>query len=241
MNQFEQGGFFQEPQPEQGYVEPPRTSGLAISSLVCSLIFCCPLTTIIGPILGLIAFVTIGSNPNRRGKGLAVSGIILGILMTTLQAWAGFQFYSTLMLPVLEGPKTVLVAGFTNDMSAFRGGLADGGARVTDEEIQEFIDQLRSRYGEFSSAEMDPTQPAPPAFGQPIIVSTYLLHFSDSTVSAEVEMIIVDQQTGQFVMKPGVMTIRDPENGDLSFPPLADGQNPDDSSDDSRPDETNGG
>ena len=89
MNQYEQGGTFQAPL-EPGYGEPSRTSGLAISSLVCSLIFCCPLTTIIGPILGLIAFVSIGSKPNLRGKGLALTGIILGVLMTTLQAWAGF-------------------------------------------------------------------------------------------------------------------------------------------------------
>lgn len=240
MNQYEQGGTFQAPQ-EPGFSEPPRTSGLAISSLVCSLIFCCPLTTIIGPILGLIAFVSIGSKPNLRGKGLAVAGIILGVLMTTLQVGAGFLFYSNIIQPVAEGPQTVLVAGFANDMSAFRDGMADGGAGVTDKEIQEFIDQLRSRYGEFSSAEMDPTQPAPPAFGQPIFVSTYLLHFSDSTVSAEVEIVIADQQTGQFVMKLGVMTIRDSENGDLSFPPLDDGDNPTDSPDADVPDETDGG
>ena len=241
MNQYEQGGYFQAPQPEQGYVEPPRTSGLAISSLVCSLIFCCPLTTIIGPILGMIAFVTIGSNPNRRGKGLAITGIILGILMTALQSWAGFLLYSKLILPVLEGPKTVLVAGFANDISGFRGGLAGGGAGVSDEEIKEFIDELRSRYGEFSSTEMDPSQSPPTAFGQQIIMYSYLLHFSDSTVTADVEMVIADPQTGQFVLKPGVMTIWDQEKGDLSFPPLADGDNPVDSPDVGLPDEKDGG
>ena len=112
---------------------------------------------------------------------------------------------------------------------------------MTDEEIQEFIDQLRSRYGEFSSAEIDPSQTPPTAFGQQIIMYSYLLHFSDSTVTAEVEIVIADPQTGQFVMKPGVMTIRDPENGDLSFPPLADSNNPDDSADVGLPDETDGG
>lgn len=240
MNQYEQGGTFQAPL-EPGFAEPPRTSGLAISSLVCSLIFCCPLTTIIGPILGLIAFVSIGSKPNLRGKGLALTGIILGVLMTTLQAWAGFQLFDKFVKPALEGPQTVLVAGFANDMSAFRDGLADGAVGVTDEEIQEFIDQLRSRYGEFSSTEFHPSQSAPTAFGQPIILYTYLLHFSDSTVTADVEIVIADPQTGQFVMKLGVMTIRDSENGDLSFPPLVSDQNPDDSSDANVPDETDGG
>ncbi|MCH7573418.1 MAG: hypothetical protein IH891_10945 [Planctomycetes bacterium] len=131
--------------------------------------------------------------------------------------------------------------GFANDMSAFRDGLADGAAGVTDEEIQEFIDQLRSRYGEFSSTEFHPSQSAPTAFGQPIILYTYLLHFSDSTVTADVEIVIADPQTDQFVMKLGVMTIRDSENGDLSFPPLVSDQNPDDSSDANVPDETDGG
>ncbi len=48
-----------------------KTSGLAVTSLVFSLILCCPLTTILGPLLGLGALVQIGRNPALKGRGIA--------------------------------------------------------------------------------------------------------------------------------------------------------------------------
>ena len=65
-----------------------KTSGIAIASLVCSLICCIPVTTILGILLGVGAMVSIGSNPEKKGKGLAITGIILGAVFTALQAWA---------------------------------------------------------------------------------------------------------------------------------------------------------
>ena len=56
-----------------------KISGLAIGSLVCSLICCVPVTTIPGILLGIWAMVSIGNNPARKGKGLAVAGIMLGV------------------------------------------------------------------------------------------------------------------------------------------------------------------
>lgn len=54
--------------------EAPKTSGLAVASLVLSF-FC-----IIGPILGIVALVRMGRRPHLRGKGLAIASIPVGFL-----------------------------------------------------------------------------------------------------------------------------------------------------------------
>jgi hypothetical protein len=60
-----------------------RTSVLAIMSLVASL-SCC--LSFLGPILGGIALLRIsGSGGRRKGAGLAISGIIIGLAITALE------------------------------------------------------------------------------------------------------------------------------------------------------------
>ena len=228
MNQYEQGGYFQAPQPEQGYVEPPRTSGLAISSLVCSLIFCCPLTTIIGPILGLIAFVTIGSNPNRKGKGLAITGIILGVVLTSgwvffgSKVWAfGVRFYDLME----SGPKTALVAGSSGDLPGLKEAFYGAGASASDDEAQLFLDELNKRYGAFADSRMDESAGAiTPTPGQTSLVWPYIIDFDNATVSADVELIFADptNNSDPIVFKIGSIVIHDDDLGALRYPPSPD-------------------
>jgi type II secretory pathway pseudopilin PulG len=59
---------------QQGTVPPPKTSGLAVASLILSF-FC-----IIGPILGIVALIRMGRQPHLRGKGLAIASIPVGFL-----------------------------------------------------------------------------------------------------------------------------------------------------------------
>ncbi|GAF92052.1 unnamed protein product, partial [marine sediment metagenome] len=60
---------------------PWRTSGLATAALVCSLIFCCPGLGLIGLLLGLAALPDT-RRPGVGGRGLAVAGILIGLLVT---------------------------------------------------------------------------------------------------------------------------------------------------------------
>ena len=70
------------------FPEAERTSVMAILSLVCSLICCIPGLGILGSLLGVFALIGIGGSRGRvGGKGLAISGIIIGILMTVI--WIG--------------------------------------------------------------------------------------------------------------------------------------------------------
>ncbi|HTV11546.1 MAG TPA: DUF4190 domain-containing protein [Acidimicrobiales bacterium] len=82
---------FYTPYPQFGgvYVGTPRTNGLAIASLVCSIggVFICPLAVILGPIFGFVARGQIRrSNGAETGSGLALAGIIVGLSLIAICA-----------------------------------------------------------------------------------------------------------------------------------------------------------
>lgn len=66
-----------------GYYAPPSvgTNGLAIASLVCSLVgpFTCGLTTIVGVILGHVALSQI-KRSGQEGRAMAIAGLVIGYL-----------------------------------------------------------------------------------------------------------------------------------------------------------------
>ncbi len=81
----------QNPYAEGGadiFPETERTSIMAILSLVCSLICCIPGLGLLGTMLGVFSLIGIGGSRGRvGGKGLAIAGIILGLLVTII--WVG--------------------------------------------------------------------------------------------------------------------------------------------------------
>ncbi len=68
--------------------EPERTSILALLSMISSIICCIPGLSILGTLMGIGALVTIGgSNGRVGGRGMAWTGVIVGVLVTML--WGG--------------------------------------------------------------------------------------------------------------------------------------------------------
>jgi uncharacterized membrane protein len=63
--------------PMPGLIEQPRTSGMAIASLVLGLLFCVPLAGVLAIIFGAIA-LSKTKTPGIGGKGMAIAGMILG-------------------------------------------------------------------------------------------------------------------------------------------------------------------
>ena len=196
----------------------PKTSGMAVTSLVCSLIFCCPVTTVIGILLGLVAMVGIGSNPMKKGKGLAAAAIVIGILATGLQVLGGYVGWKTFVIPVIEGPTNVLVAGYAGDTATFKDGFYGSGAMVDDAEVSAFIGELQQRYGGFVACELHPQQNQQSTYGQPAAPFQYVLQFDNATVDSEAEIIFSDPTQGGIVMKLGYLIIFDPDLGDLKYP-----------------------
>jgi len=82
----------------------PKTSGLAIASLVCGIFGLLLLPGLLGVILGIIAISRINSsNGAIKGKGLAIGGLVLS-LITSLSAGV-ILLVASLMLPALAKAK----------------------------------------------------------------------------------------------------------------------------------------
>jgi hypothetical protein len=63
------------------YGMPPKTNGLAIASLVCSLVVIFGVGCVLGIIFGFVAKSQIRqSNGTQKGNGLATAGIIIGFV-----------------------------------------------------------------------------------------------------------------------------------------------------------------
>jgi hypothetical protein len=203
--------------------EPPKTSGLAVTALVFSLIFFCPITTILAPILGAIAFATIGSDPKKKGKGMAIAAIILGLIFTTGQYFVGKMAWDVGMgwlKFVMQGPESALQKGFAGDIPGFKAEFFGGGASATDAEAKAFIEALRSRYGEFTGARFDEQSGQRPQ-GQPGKANMpfpYILTFGGKSVNAETELWFADQSTGAMMTKLGYIKVFDSDGGTLVYP-----------------------
>jgi hypothetical protein len=86
-------------------VRVPKTSGLAIASLICGIGGLCTLGLggLVGIILGIIGLVKIGKSGGQlKGKGLAIGGIVASALSMILGLLLGL-FCSIILRNDIEG------------------------------------------------------------------------------------------------------------------------------------------
>ena len=100
-------GGYGYPPPGPGYPPPQAavgTNGMAIASLVCSLLgWIC----VIGPILGLIfGFIALGQirRTGQGGRGMAIAGIVIGVVAIVLGIVVG-------VLSVISGSMSHMDSG----------------------------------------------------------------------------------------------------------------------------------
>lgn len=138
---------------------PARTSALAVSSLVLSLICCIPGFGLFGAALGVGALMGIGgSNGRVGGRGLAAAGIIIGILVTL--AWVGafvavrqvMGQASNVLFGSMNQAMTAVEAG---DYGAVRLNLGGKAGAATDEQFGAFRAGYQAAYGSFRSVPTD--------------------------------------------------------------------------------------
>ncbi|MGA2496576.1 MAG: DUF4190 domain-containing protein [Tepidisphaeraceae bacterium] len=141
------------PNPPVSIPFPPpaaKTSGLAVASLVCSLILCIPLLGLVGAILG-IAALGATKRPGVRGRGLAIGGIIVGIMVTfmwiagVIGTVAGFKQISG----VADQPVTAFIADYNkgNDRAIYDAASADFRKSVSYVNLHEILEAARTQWG----------------------------------------------------------------------------------------------
>ncbi|MSR44443.1 MAG: hypothetical protein EXS15_03670 [Phycisphaerales bacterium] len=202
-------------------VGPTRVSKAAITSLVLSLVFCCPITTIAGFLTGLLAVIFTMRDRSLTGRWMAIVAMVISIAATGLQATMIAGFYDTLWVPIMTGPAAAMREGDAGRLESFQSHFAvasvDGN---TIESARTFLEEVKTRYGAFESAALEsPSAPSTaPSAGQDF-AADYLMEFANGRMRANCALQIADPKGG-ISMRLKSLVIRDAEHGDLCFPPM---------------------
>jgi hypothetical protein len=133
---------------------PPRTSVLAIISLVTALLCCIPGFGVLGALLGVVATFRIsGSGGRKTGMGLAIAGIIVGIVVSIIWCFVVIGGVAAMKQAsqFMTAPVTVMTY---SDASKVRATLSTTlSPQVTDAEWARFQSEI--------SAELGVIQPVP--------------------------------------------------------------------------------
>ena len=153
--------------------EKPPFSVAAITSLVFSLLFCIPGMAVLGLILGVVGIFTTGGGA-RRGRGLAIAGMLLsfmvgaiwviGIMSITPWISGTFKF-------ALTAPRDTITAIFDGEMAVARKHFL-ARSRPTEQELTQFADSARARWGDYKKMSIkDPQNAGEPEIPIPIDVT----------------------------------------------------------------------
>ncbi|MCH2161990.1 MAG: DUF4190 domain-containing protein [Phycisphaerales bacterium] len=188
---------------------PQGTSGLAIASLVCSLILCCPVLTLVGVFLGIGGLFTTGSG-RKRGRGLAITGLVIGLISTILwifpAVWLG-----GMAMKIYAGPGNVMTEVYAgNDAAA--GSEFKAGRVPSAEDFERFVTEARERYGNFISAQAGEEARSQT---QDSLEFPYFFKFENRTVSGYAEFEMAENPMDGFDLVS--ITLEDGEAGDLTL------------------------
>ena len=204
-------------------MQPRKTSGMAITALVFSLIGivpCCGIIpAVIGVLLGAIGFATLGPTAAKKGRGLSIAAIIIGLAFAALWGYLIADAYNEYR-KIQNAPALAFQAGESGDIAKFRQMFPAPGA--TDEEAKAFIAAVNARFGRITQSELDPQaffERLQSAQGQQVLPFRFKLVFANGTVDADL-MFDTNQQGDDIVFES--ITIIDPASGgDLTFPASA--------------------
>lgn len=124
-------------------------SVLAILSLVFSVICCLPGLSSIGSVLGVFALIGIAKSGGRvRGTGLAIAGIIIGLLVSI--GWIGLAIGTNRGVAIFAQRDAIIQDIIARDAAAVRGALNPDSAAAFDEQtLGPFSDRLTEQGKEF--------------------------------------------------------------------------------------------
>src|SRR5262245_35170588 len=128
---------------------PTRVSGLAVASLIFGLLCCIPGSGLLGVILGGAGLIRIGQAEGRlSGRGLAMIGIVLGMLSTVL--YAGVVLGGLATMNRLTVYARVVESAQKGDAASVRAMLSPATAgALSDDAITEFGSRVTQEWGAY--------------------------------------------------------------------------------------------
>lgn len=183
---------------------PERTSALAVTSLIMSLICCIPGLGVLGAGLGVGALIGIGGSRGRvGGKGLAIAGIIVGILVSV--AWVGgYVAFQKSVGQLLSNTGTIVGSLDSGDYASFRGTTASPASDLSDADYAAFVAEYQAQLGGYAGVPDSVFEWiedfSDPAIGQAMQGAMPAQNAIPMTVDFDnattVVFLIADQQTG---------------------------------------------
>lgn len=152
------GSIYVQPGMGGGGFEPARTSKLAILALIIGILgFLICWFPVVGPIIGFLAvltgigaFISIGgSHGRKKGKGLAVAGVIMGLVNVAIgvSCVVGMGMAGG----VIQQQSKIFDAAQAGDIDAFNG-YTTGNAQLTKGELDAFVASYQPAMGGFKEA-----------------------------------------------------------------------------------------
>lgn len=153
--------------------EKPPFSVAAITSLVFSLLFCIPGMAVLGLLLGVIGIFTTGGGA-RRGRGLAIAGMLLSFMVGAIWVIGIMSitpWISGTLKFALTGPRDTMTAIFDGEMAVAQKHFLTR-SRPTEQELTQFADSARARWGDYKKMSIkDPQNAGEPEIPIPIDVT----------------------------------------------------------------------
>ena len=207
-----------------GHDEKPM-SGMAVTAFVLTLIFCIPVLPLVGLLLGLGALGRTSADGPMRGRPLAITAVILGVIMTvgqvytTVQIVKVAQIFGDSITSVITGPEESMQAAFDGDNAKATGFWWEGDA-PSEAETAAFVTAAKARFGDFEKAfPSEGTEPGAGA-GQSEFTIPFTFTFSNGTFDGEVSFVATKQgemTSGGSFLGIDKIVIKDPDGADLAW------------------------
>lgn len=223
-------------------LETPRQSRLAWVALACSALLCCPVTSLLGTLMGWMALRNIDASGGfTSGRRVAISAIVLGICMMPLQ-FIGLDWYEGFIKSTLNDGITMRVERlFAIEPSADDKTLNEyirmnfvliGGEPPSAQDARKFLAALEKQFGVFQSVSVVRWEPLSELDGEavsplhPVISAALVFQFDSGTATGGATCTLM---AGVLEPKAAVwlrqIEISLPDNIIQRFPPRSDVQN----------------
>ncbi len=192
-----------------------RTSLWAVASLVCAILFICPIAPLLAIVLGVVAVFDV-RRPHRSGARLVIAALVLSVL--SLGGWALLAGWwnTNARRPMLFGPADAIVAGQHGDTAAFLEAFLPVANATDQSDAIEFISTVTSRYGLLTASSQRESDREISTLRRAVIL--YEFQFENGPVDVEAEFVLSREDGSGLVLKFAWVVIRDPAAGDIRYP-----------------------